>query len=324
MHRFIAPLVALFAILILGATTGPARAAWPERPINFVIPFATGGSADALGRLFAERLSSAVGQPVIVDNRPGAGGNTGTGFVAKAAPDGYTLLFTSTSYAINPSLYASVPYDIDKDFAAVALMAVVPNMLVIHPALPFKTVPELVAYAKANPGKLNFGSSGNGTSVHLAGELFKSLTQIDIVHVPYRGAAAALTDLLSGNIQMLFDTTPSSIPHVQSGRLRVLGIATQKRLPELPEVPTFGELGYPSLVSGAWVGILVPAGTPRAIVERINKVYVAATADPVTVGKLHQMGAQELTGSPEDVAKFLKAEQERWGGVIKASGAKID
>jgi len=316
----------LGTLLGLGALcmASTAHADYPDRPIRFVIPWGAGGSADSLGRLFADGLATAVGQPVIVENRPGAASNLGNASVASAAPDGYTILFTSTAFATNPLLYSSVPYDPVKNFEQVALLTLTPNLLDINPALPFKTLPELIAYAKANPGKLNFGSSGNGTTPHISGELFKRAAGIDIVHVPYKTGVQSLTDLMGGQIQLMFDTTPSSIPYIKAGTLKALAVAAKERVAELPDVPTFGELGYPTILSGAWTGIAVPANTPRPVIDRLNREFVKLAADANVLAKLRQMGGTPLGGTPEQAAAFLRDEMERWGAVIKASGAKID
>ena len=316
----------LAAVLGLGAlcAVSTARAEFPDRPIKFIIPWGAGGSADSLGRLFAEGLAASVGQPVVVENRPGAASNIGSAFVASAPTDGYTLLFTSTAFATNPLLYSSVQYDPVKDFEQVALLSMTPNLIDINPNLPFKTLPDLIAYAKANPGKLNFGSSGNGTTPHITGEMFKRAAGIDIVHVPYKTGTQSLTDLMGGQIQLMFDTTPSSIPYIKAGTLRVLAVAAKERVAELPDVPTFTELGYPTMLSGAWTGVAVPARTPRPIVDRLNREFVKLVADQTILARLRQMGGTPLTGTPEQATAFLRDEIERWGAVIKASGAKID
>jgi tripartite-type tricarboxylate transporter receptor subunit TctC len=317
----------LAAALTFGAmlVALPAHAQYPTQPIKFVIPWGAGGSADALGRVYAEALSRQVGQPVIVENRPGAASNIGSEFVARQPGDGYTMLNASSAFATNVSLYKSIPYDPVKDFKAVAILSAVPNVLVVHPSVPAKNVAELIAYAKANPGKVNFASSGNGTTPHLSAELFKQATGVDIVHVPYRTEANATTDLIGGQVQMMFQTTPSALPHIRSGATRALMITATERLKgELPDVPTSVESGLPKIISASWTSILVPAATPDAIVQRLNSEFAKASADPVVIDRLNKMGAQIMSGSPAQVDAFIKGEIEKWGNVVRTVGIKID
>src|SRR5438034_5972010 len=251
------------ALLVVAAPVALGQVAYPTKPVRLVVPFPAGGTTDLLARAAAQKLSEAWGQQVIVDNRPGAAGNIGAELVAKAAPDGYTLLMgTVGTHAINASLYAKMPYDHVKDFAPVILVAGVPNVLVVNPSLPVHSVQELIAYAKANPGKLNFASSGSGTSIHLSGELFKVMTGVQMTHVPYKGSAPALQDLLGGQVQLMFDNLPPSLPQIKAGRLRALAVTSATRAPALPDVPTVAEAGLPGFEASSWFGVLAPAGTP--------------------------------------------------------------
>jgi len=262
---------------------------------------------------------------VVIDNRPGAGGNIGSDAVAKAPPDGYMLLMGAVgTHAINASLYKKMPYDAVKDFAPVILVATVPNALVVHPSVPAKSVKELITYSKANPGKLNFGSSGNGTSVHLSGELFKSLTGIDMQHVPYKGSGPAMTGLLGGEIQMMFDNLPSAIQHIKSGKLRPLGVTSAKRSPALPEVPTIAEAGVPGYEATSWFGVLAPAGTPRDIVGRLNGEINKILELPDTHKRLEEQGAEPAGGTPDQFAALIGREIPKWAKVVKDSGAQVD
>src|SRR5438552_13835540 len=257
---------AALAALRTVCVSGASAQTYPTRPIRLVVPFPAGGTTDILAREVGQRLSMTLGQPVVIDNRPGAAGNIGADLVAKSAPDGYTLLMgTVGTHAINASLYAKMPYDHVKDFAPIILVAGVPNVLVVNPSLPVNSVQELIAYAKANPGKLNFASSGPGTSIHLSGELFKVMAGVQMTHVPYKGSAPALQDLLGGQVQLMFDNLPPSLPHIKAGKLRALAVTSVARSPALPDVPTIAESGLPGFEASSWFGILVPAGTPSAI-----------------------------------------------------------
>jgi len=302
-----------------------AQGTYPNKPVRLVVPFPAGGTTDILARAAAQKLSETWGQQVIVDNRPGAGGNIGSELVAKAAPDGYTLLMgTVGTHAINPSLYAKMPYDHVKDFAPVILVAGVPNVLVVNPDLPIKTVPELIAYAKANPGKLNFASSGSGTSIHLSGELFKVMAGVQITHVPYKGSAPALTDLIGGQVQLMFDNLPSSLPQIKGGKLRAVAVTSTTRAAALPEVPTVAESGLPGFEASSWFGILAPAGTPKDIIAKIDADVQKWLATPEAKEKLLSQGANAAGGSPEDFARHIQAETAKWAKVVKDSGAKVD
>jgi tripartite-type tricarboxylate transporter receptor subunit TctC len=312
-------------LLLAAFAAGASAQDYPTKPIRIVVPFPAGGATDLLARAVAQRLTEKWGQPVIVDNRPGAGGNIGSELVAKAAPDGYTLeMGTVGTHAINVSLYAKMPYDHVKDFVPIILVAAVPNVLVVNPSLPVKSVQELIAYGKANPGKLNFASSGNGTSIHLSGELFKTMTGVQMTHVPYKGSAPALQDLIAGQVQLMFDNLPPSLPQIKAGKLRALGVTTATRSPVLPDLPTIAESGLPGFESSSWFGLLAPAGTPQPIVAKVNAEVNAWLATPEAKEKIVASGANPAGGTPDDFAKHIAAETAKWQKVVKESGAKID
>ncbi|MET0345632.1 MAG: tripartite tricarboxylate transporter substrate binding protein [Casimicrobiaceae bacterium] len=322
--------VRAIALVLAAAAAAFAPAAstqtpYPTKPVRVVVPFPAGGTTDLLARAASQKLSETWGQQALVDNRPGAGGNIGAELVAKAAPDGYTLLMgTVGTHAINASLYPKMPYDHVKDFAPVILVAGVPNVLVVHPSLPVNSVQELIAYAKANPGKLNFASSGSGTSIHLSGELFKVMTGVQMTHIPYKGSAPALTDLVGGQVQLMFDNLPSSLAFIKAGKLRALAVTSAQRSPALPDVPTVAESGVPGFEASSWFGLLAPAGTPRDIVTKINADTQKWLASPDAKDKLAAQGAAAAGGSPEDFAKHIQAETAKWARVVKESGAKVE
>jgi len=302
-----------------------AAAKYPAKPVRMVVPFPASGTTDLLARAVAQKLSEAWGQQVIVDNRPGAGGNIGSELVAKAAPDGYTLLMgTVGTHSINPSLYTKMPYDHVKDFTPVILVAGVPNVLVVNPSLPVHSVAELIAYAKANPNKLNFASSGSGTSIHLSGELFKVMAGVDMTHVPYKGSAPALTDLMGGQVQLMFDNLPSSLPFIKAGKLRALAVTSATRASALPDTPTLAESGLAGFEASSWFGVLAPAGTPHDIVAKLNAAIAAWLASPEAKEKLAAQGAIAAGGSPDDFVKHIARETAKWAKVVKASGAHVD
>jgi tripartite-type tricarboxylate transporter receptor subunit TctC len=318
-------LTAVITAIAAPFTFAQGAANYPTKPVRLVVPFPAGGTTDILARAVAQTLSEAWGQQVIVDNRPGAGGNIGSDLVAKSKPDGYTLLMgTVGTHAINPSLYKNMPYDHVKDFAPVILVAGVPNVLVVNPSLPVHSVPELIAYAKANPGKLNFASSGNGTSIHLSGELFKAMTGVEMTHVPYKGSAPALTDLIGGQVQLMFDNLPSSLPFIKAGKLRALAVTSGARAAALPDLPTLAESGLPGFEASSWFGVLAPAGTPRDIVAKLNGAIAGWLASPEAKEKLLAQGAIAAGGAPDDFARHIGAETSKWAKVVKASGAHID
>ncbi len=289
------------------------------------MPFPPGGPADILSRTIGQVLSEAWSQQVVIDNRAGAGGNIGGEIVAKAPPDGYTMLmgFVGT-HAINSSLYRDMPFDPAKDFEPVALVAMVTIILVVHPSVPVKSVKELIALAKAKPGELSFGSPGNGTPQHLAGELFDTMTSVKMVHVPYKGAVPALTDLLGGRLSLIFSSMPPALPHVQSGKLRALGVTSGARSPAAPDVPTIAQSGLPGYEVINWYGVLVPARTPRDIVGKLNAEIVRIMNLPAVKERLAAQGAETYTSSPERFADYIKKETEKWAKVVKFSGAKLD
>ena len=312
------------ALAIVAAPVAFGQAAYPTKPVRIVVPFPAGGTTDIIARATAQKLSEAWGHQVIVDNRPGAAGNIGAELVAKSAPDGYTLLMgTVGTHAINASLYAKMPYDHVKDFAPVILVAGVPNVLVVNPEVPVKTVPELIAYVKTNPGKLNFASSGSGTSIHLSGELFKTMTGVQMTHVPYKGSAPALTDLMGGQVQLMFGNLPSSLAFIKAGKLRALAVTSTTRAAALPDVPTVADF-VPGFEASSWFGLLAPAGTPPAVIAKINGEVAKWLATPEAREKLTAQGANIAGGTPEDFAKHIQAETAKWAKVVKDSGAKVD
>jgi tripartite-type tricarboxylate transporter receptor subunit TctC len=312
--------------LFLAFTPGPVDAqAWPSRPVRLVVPYPAGGPTDILGRVIAQKLTESLGQPVTVDNRPGASGNLGSDLVAKAAPDGYTLVLgNNATHATNESLFPNMPYQTLRDFAPIALVATVTNMVTVHPSVPARSVAELVAHAKANPGKLNYGSTGNGSAAHLIGELFKTAAGVDIVHVPYRGSAPAVTDLLAGQVQMMFATLPTVLPHVQDNKLRGLAITAASRLASQPAVPTLGESGFSGLVADAWFGLLAPVGTPADIINRLAQDTIKGVQAEDARRTLAAQGFEVTTSGAPQFAEHIRGEIAKWAKVIRDSGAKVD
>ena len=298
---------------------------YPVKPVRIVVPFPAGGTTDILAREAAQRLTQSLGQPFVVDNRPGAGGNIGAELVAKAPADGYAFLMgTVGTHAINASLYNKLPYDHVRDFAPVILVAGVPNVLEVNPAVPVNSVQELIAYAKAHPGKLNFASSGSGTSIHLAGELFKVMTGVQMSHVPYKGSAPALADLAGGQVQLMFDNLPSSLQLIKGGKLRALAVTSAQRSAALPEVPTVAEAGLPGFEATSWFGLLAPAGTPPEVIAKVNAEVAKWLASPEAKDKLAAQGAIAVGGSPDDFTRHIAAETAKWQRVVKESGAKVE
>ena len=319
--------------LCLGAFAAPAFAqagAWPNKPVRIVVPFAPGGTTDILARALAPELTKAFGQTFIIENKPGAGGNTGADLVAKSPPDGYTLLMgTVGTQSINPSLYPKMPYDAVKDFAPITLFAGVPNVLVMNPAkasaLKITDVKSLIAYAKANPGKLNMASSGNGTSIHLSGELFKSMTGTYMVHFPYRGSGPALLDLIGGTMDVMFDNLPSALPQIKAGKLTALAVTSGERSAALPDVPTIAEAGpVKGFEASSWFGLLAPAGTSPEIVNRVQQETAKALATPALKERLVSQGAIPSGNTPAQFTQFIAGEAKKWAQVVKTSGAKVD
>ncbi len=320
--------LALGGIALAAAVAAPLAAqaqAWPTKPITIVVPFSAGGTTDILARVVGEALKNELGQPVVIDNRAGAGGNIGAALAAKANADGHTLFMgTVGTHAINQSLYKKLPYDPIKDFAPLTRVAMVPNLLVAHPSKPYNSVKELVAYAKANPGKVNFGSSGSGSSIHLSGELFNTLAKVDMIHVPYKGSAPAVTDLLGGQIDIMFDNMPSAIQHVRAGKLKPLAVTTAKRSPQLPDVPTVAEAGVPGYEATSWFGMFAPAATPAPVVAKLNAALVKVLADANVKKKIAEQGGEPHGEKPEQFAEFIRNETAKWSQVVKASGASAD
>jgi tripartite-type tricarboxylate transporter receptor subunit TctC len=313
--------VLALAALVCGQTPAPAQSGYPARPIQLIVTVPPGGAADFVGRLVGARLGAALGQSVVVSNRGGAGGTTAAGAVAKSEPDGYTLILnTIGTHGIGPSIYASLPYDPVKDFAPIVLVAKLPLIMTVNADVPAQSVAELIALAKTRP--LAFASSGSGGAPHLSGELFKSLTGTDLLHVPYRGSGPAVVDLVAGRVAIMFDATPSLLPFITAGQLRALAAASAARHRLLPDVPTFAELGYPRLDIALWYGVAAPAATPQPIVERLNAELVKILAHPETRRSLANQGADVAGGSPEDFAAFMREERERWGAVVRQAGIK--
>ncbi len=313
---------AALALLIPAAAFAQA---WPTRPIKILVGFAPGGGTDVVARVIAQKLQESLGQPVIVENKPGATGTIAADAVAKSAPDGYTLIMGHVnSHAIAPNLFKNLPYDAIADFAPVTYVGYVPNILAVHPSVAAKSVPELVALAKAQPGKLTYASSGMGSTQHLAGEMFQLLTATKLVHIPYKGSGQAISDLLAGNVSMNFDTMPPVLPHIQAGKLRALAISTPARIALLPDVPTFGEVGITGFDVTNWYGVMAPAKTPRDIVNRLGAEINKAMQDPGAKEKLVGVGTQLGGGKPEDFEAFLKAEVAKYARLVKDAKITID
>jgi tripartite-type tricarboxylate transporter receptor subunit TctC len=318
------------AVAALATLTGIASAVaqaptYPAKPIRLVVPFPAGGSLDVVARAIGQKLTESWGQPVVIDNRPGAGGNIGADLVAKSAPDGYTILEGALStHAVNVSLYSKMPYDPVHDFAPITLVAVTPNVLVLNPSVPANSVKELIAYAKANPGKLSFGSGSNGSAGHLAGELFKTEAGIDMVHVPYKGAAPAMQDLLGGRIQLMFDNLANSMQQVRAGKLKALAVTTEHRSALVPELPTLSEAGLPGFDISTWWGFMAPAGTPKEIVAKWNAEVTKILNTPEMKAFFAQQGAEPAPTTPEAFAAMIQREIPKYAKIVKASGAKVD
>ncbi|MBT9475794.1 tripartite tricarboxylate transporter substrate binding protein [Polaromonas sp.] len=323
--------VALSAITF-AVIPAAAQTSWPNKPVKIVVPFAPGGTTDILARAVAPELSKALGQPFIVENRAGAGGNIGADLVAKSAPDGYTVLMgTVGTHGINKSLYSRLAYDPQKDFAPITLVAGVPNVMVMNTetakTLGINNVPDFIRYAKANPGRLNMASSGNGTSIHLAGELFKSMTGIYMAHIPYTGSGPAMMAMVSGNVDVMFDNLPSAMPQIKGGKLKAFAVTSAQRSAALPDLPTIAEAGGPTLKgfdASSWFGLLAPAGTPPDIVKRMQEEVAKALGTPAIKEKMLAQGAIPSGNTPQQFTDFINAEHEKWAKVVKASGAKVD
>jgi tripartite-type tricarboxylate transporter receptor subunit TctC len=315
--------VALAATVVAVAVPSFGQS-YPTRPVRVVVPLSAGGFADVPARIIAPRLSNAFGQQFFVENKPGAGGTIGSDFVAKSKPDGYTLLWTGTPHVIAPWLYKSVPFDALKDFTPIMQVAAGPYVLVVNPQLPVDSVPALIAAAKAQPGKIDFASSGNGSAQHLVAALFNSTAGIDLNHVPYKGSGPAMQDLLSGQVKVAFAGVPNVITHVRSGRLRALGVTTTKRAPELPDVPTIAEAGLPGYEATLWLGLLAPAGTPPEIVQRIYQETAKALQDPELTPQFRGAGVEAAVIPPKEFGEFMRAEYEKWGKVVRDTGATVN
>ena len=312
--------VALFALV---SFAGPASAEYPTRPVKLVVPYPPGGTTDVLARLITAWLSDHLGQSFIVENKPGGGNNIGTEYVVNAPPDGYTMLLVNPANGINTTLYKNLNFNFVRDITGVAGLVRTPNVMEVNPNVPAKTVPEFIAYCKANPGKINMASSGSGTSVHLSGEMFKVMTGCDMLHVPYKGAGPALTDLVGNQVQVMFDNLPSSAPFIRAGKLRALGMTSDHRDPGFPDVPTVGDTvkGYEAT---AWFGLGMPKGSPREAIEKVNAEVNRALADPEFQKKLAILGGTPIPGTPEDFTRTIAQETEKWAKVVTASGAKVE
>jgi len=315
---------ALAAALLIATTCVASAQQYPTKPIRLLVGFAAGGPSDLAARTIGQKLTQKWGQPVIVDIRPGAGGTIASDVVAKAAPDGYTLLLPAFSHAVNPSLLAKLPYDTLRDLTPIVLFASTPNMLVVHPSIPVTTVKELIAFAKARPNQLTYGSAGNGTASHLAGELLNTMGGVHITHVPYKGIAPAHSDTMGGQISMMFDSIVTGLPAAKAGRLRALGVTTLKRWPAAPDVPTMSEAGLTGYEVNSWYGLIGPAGLPKEIVERLNTEVIRSMAEPDARERLYSIGAEPMRNTPEEFAAYIRSEMAKWAKVVKAAGIRAE
>jgi tripartite-type tricarboxylate transporter receptor subunit TctC len=315
-------------VCAIGAAYTPQPAAaqnYPQKPVRLIVGVPPGGTTDVVARLVGQKLGEQIGQQVVIDNRGGAGGNIGAEVVAKAPPDGYTLfLATIGTMTINPSLYKKMPFDTLRDFAAISQLTSMPQLLVVHPSVPVKSVKELISYAKSRPGQLNFASGGSGTAIHLAGELFKTMANVDMVHIAYKGGGPAMTDLLGGQVSLMFDQILTALPHVQSGRLRALAVTTEKRSQAAPQIPTISEAALPGYAVTTWHGLLAPAGTPRDIVHRLSTETAKALQSVEIRDRFATQGVEPVSSTPEQFAAMMKSELEKWRKVIAASGTKLE
>ena len=318
----------LFAIALLLPTLAFGQASssqFPSKPLRIVVPFTPAGAVDIATRATANEMTKVLGQSVTVENKPGAGGNLGVLEVAHSAPDGYSIVMsTSGIQAINPFLYSKMPLDVNKDLAPVAPIVSLNNVLVVHPSFPARSVKQVIELTSKDPGKYNYASSGAGTSIHMSGAMFTFLTHTDIVHIPYKGSAPAITDLLAGQTNMMFDNIPSSLPHIKAGKLIALATTGAKRDPALPDLPTMQEAGVPGYESGVWFGLMVPAATPKDVIAKLNAAAVQAMKSPEFQKRMHDLGYNIIPGTPGDMAKMIQDELKRWGPIVKASGAKVD
>ena len=318
----LAVLFATFGAILPSAATAQV---FPSKPIRIICPFPPGGGVDITARAIGHELSKALGQPVVIENKPGAGGNVAAAEVARSAPDGHTLFLTLNSlHSISPLLYSKLPFEAMKDFVFITPLVAFSNVLIVHPLASAKSVQELIAQAKAQPGKLTYASSGNGTNVHLVGELFRSMAGVDVVHVPYKGSAPALTDMLAGNVTMMFETIPFAISQIKGGKLRALAVTSAKRSPLMPEIPTLGESGLPGFDTIAWYGLIAPSGTPREIVMKLNAEAIKGANSKDFRERMEPLGFEIVTGTPERMAEMLRADAARWAPVIKAANVRIE
>jgi tripartite-type tricarboxylate transporter receptor subunit TctC len=320
-RRFL--LLAAGAAAVAAASRRARAEAYPVRPVHFVVPQAAASASDIIARLMGDWLSSHLGQQFVVDDRPGVGGNIATEFVVRSAPDGYTLLLCNSQNAISPSLYPNLPFNFIRDMAPVAQVEAVPLVMEVHPSIPAKTVPEFIAYAKANPGKINMASAGVGGPQHLAGELFKAMAGVDLVHVPYRGSTPAITDLLAGQVQVMFDVTPTALPQIRADKLRALGVTSSQRIDSLPDTPPIADF-LPGYEAAGWIGVAAPRGTPPEIVDLLSKQLIAAVADDKIRARFTDLGAIPASRPPAEFATFIAAETAKWAKVIKDAGIKAD
>ncbi|WP_348755322.1 tripartite tricarboxylate transporter substrate binding protein [uncultured Aquincola sp.] len=314
------------AALTLLGTTGhaDAQAPWPANPVKWIVPFPPAGAMDVIARTLAEHMGRQLGQTFVIENRPGAGGNIGADAVARSPADGTTMMIVANGQAVNRYLYHRLSYDPVKDFAPVSLVAVVPNVLVVSATNPARSVADVIRRAQANPGKLTYASAGNGTSIHLAGELFASMARLDLLHVPYKGSGPAVTDLIGGQVDMMFDSITSARPHIESGRLRALGVTTARRSPALPDIPTIAEAGLPGYELSPWFAVFVPAGTPQPVIEKMNAALLAAMQQPEVKARFAAIGAEPIGSTPQQLAAHLKAEMDKWSAVIAQRGIRAD
>ena len=315
---------AIAAIAALSTWGAAAQTNYPTKPVKILVGFSAGGTTDVVARIMAKELTEALGQSFIIENRPGGGSNIATDVAAAANPDGYTMLFVAVTSAINQSLYPNVKFDLNRDFDAVALGAKVPNMLVVHPSVPANNVKEFIEWARTNNDNIAYASSGSGTSIHMAGEMFKVRTGLQTQHVPYKGSAPAVTDLIGGQVQFMFDNMPASLPHVQSGKLKELAVTTKTRSPSAPNVPTLEESGVAPFDVTSWFGLIAPKGTPKEVIDKLNKAMNAAFDKPSVKEAYAKLGATSEKNSPQDFSKFIQSEIQTWAPIVKASGAQVD
>ena len=316
--------LAAATLAVAGMGSALAADAYPDKPLTMIVPFSAGGTTDILARIVGQALGQELGQTIIIENKPGAGGNIGAQQASRAKADGYTLFMgTVGTHAINQALYKKLPYDPAKDFAPLSRVANVPNLLVAHPSRPYKTVQEMIAYAKKHPGEVTYGSPGSGASPHVSGALFQSMTGAELTHVPYKGSAPAISDLLGNQIAVMFDNMPSAIQHVRSGKLRPIAVTTAKRSPELPDVPTVAEAGVPGYEATSWFGLFVPVKTPADIQQKLHAAIAKVLKDPAVIKKINDQGGEVVIDTQDGFAKFIDAETKKWGKVVKDSGASV-